>query len=97
MKITDSQKLYSGFRNYVNQGELSDYDEEYFSLKRHSHKYIDINKKLKDLNDQPKLLLIAFFVNEYCPKFSDLNKTLQEAKRTPRHKDREFLFKDNDF
>lgn len=102
--MTTAEKLYVRFRNYVNKSQLNEYDNEFMSKKRHSHqfmipfiyKYIDIEREQFRLEDENKLSIIAFFLNDYCVKHSDLHKNIQEAKNTKRHIDRNFLFKDSD-
>ena len=51
-----NQKLYINFRQFVKDGELGRYDDEYFSVKRHSFRFmVDLLYKFTDLDSIKKL------------------------------------------
>ena len=112
--MTNYQKIYNELRAYVSKERLREYDNEFLKRKRPSYQFMIpylyefigerfIRRYLKD----PKLLEFFYLQEdryheekEEKLKHSKKMKSIREAKRTPRHFERKFLFKDikkNDF
>ncbi len=100
-KRTDSEKLYMGFRDFVDKEKLNKYDSEYFSKKRPGfkfmipfiYKYADIDSLKSKVTDLNQISLIAYFLNDYCSKNSKVLKNLKKVKDEPITVERNFLFK----
>ena len=100
-KRTDSEKLYMGFRDFVDKEKLNKYDREYFSKKRPGfkfmipfiYKYADIDSLKSKVTDLNQISLIAYFLNDYCSKNSKVLKNLKKVKDEPITVERNFLFK----
>lgn len=102
-KANLTQKVYINFRQFVRADEVLDYDNEFFSVKRHSFnfmyelldKYTDINS-LKNNPSTPieTLELLGRLENKSkivkTKKIAEINK----AKHILLHAERNFLFKD---
>jgi len=99
--MKDSDKLYIGFRDFVVLEKLKDYDNEYFSRKKPSYKfmipfiykYIDIDTLKSEVTETSQTKLITFFLNDYCLRNSKLTKYLNKVKNMPTTVERNFLFK----
>ena len=95
-------KLYIGFRKFVKHDELDEFDNLFLSRKRPSNKfmielinrYVDVEKKIKNLDDEADIKLFAFFLNDYSEKHKPLNKYLAKVAEMPITADVKFLFKD---
>ena len=67
--MKDSDKLYIGFRDFVVSEKLKDYDNEYFSRKKPSYKfmipfvykYINIEALKSEVTNTSQTRLITFF------------------------------------
>tara|TARA_B110000003_G_scaffold17302_1_gene17055 strand:+ start:5437 stop:5748 length:312 start_codon:yes stop_codon:yes gene_type:complete len=100
-KIKNSDKLYIGFRDFVDKEKLNEYDDEYFSRKKHTymfmipfiHKYIDVISLKSKVTDPNHISLITYFLNDYCSKNSKILKSLSKVKYIPTTSQRKFLFK----
>ena len=100
-KRTDSEKLYMGFRDFVDKEKLNKYDSEYFSKKRPGfkfmipfiYKYVDIDSLKSKVIDLNQISVIAYFLNDYCSKNSKVLKNLKKVKDEPITVERNFLFK----
>ena len=95
-------KLYIGFRKFVKQDDLNNYDKLFFSKKNPSHKfmielinnYIDVEEKMDNIDNEEEIKLFAFFINDYTEKYKPLNKYLRKVAQTPITSEVNFLFKD---
>lgn len=95
-------KLYIGFRKHVPQEKTTEFDNLFFSKKNPSHKfmielinsYVDVEEKIKNLDDEEDIKLFAFFLNDYSEKHKPLNKYLSKVAQMPITADVKFLFKD---
>ena len=95
-------KLYIGFRKYVSPEKITEFDNLFFSKKNPSHKfmielinsYVDVEEKIKNLDDEEDIKLFAFFLNDYSEKYKPLNKYLRKVAQTPITSEVNFLFKD---
>ena len=93
--MKDSDKLYIGFRDFVVSEKHKDYDNEYFSRKKHSYKfmlsfiykYINIETLKNEVGDNSQTKLITFFLN------LKIIKRLNKIKDMPTTAERNFLFK----
>ena len=108
--MTNYQEIYNVLRPYVSLERLREYDNEFLKRKRPSYQFMIpylyefigerfIRGYLKDHK------LLEFFClqeDRYHEekveklKHSKLMKSVREAKQTPRHRDKKFLFKDID-
>src|SRR5690554_3722747 len=99
--MSDSFFLYNGFRPYVPEDNLKEYDKAYFSKKRHLVKFmtelIIQNVDLKHYHKNPLKpedgYLFNFFLFEYSQKNTELAKALKEFRNTPTTIEHKFLFK----
>ena len=102
-------KLYMGFRKFVQQNKLTDYDNEFFKKKSRTykfmipyiHKYINVDKLKNKLVQKDDIELLKFFnvyantkVNIYANRDP---KWINEVKSIRSTLDINFLFKDQDF
>jgi hypothetical protein len=102
-KRTDSEKRYMGFRDFVDKEKCNKYDNEYFSKKRPSfkfmipfiHKYIDI--EAVKVTDKGHIDLITYFLNDYCSRESKILKGLNKLKGIPTTNNIKHLFKPSIF
>ena len=87
----DCDKLYIGFREFVDNDRLKDYDTEFFDKKKHTYKFmipfiykyviIDDWKKKFIFKNNPKLLyLFNINLNKLLIKEPKWVKQLKEAK-----------------
>ena len=108
--MTNYQKIYNELRPYVSKERLREYDNEFLKRKRPSYQFMIpylyefigerfIRRYLKD----PKLLEFFYLQEDRYHEEKDeklnrskLMKSIREAKETPRHRDKKFLFKDID-
>ena len=98
-----TQKVYNNFRQFVKEDEVLNYDNEFFSVKRHSYnfmyelldKYTDINS-LKSNPSTPieTLQLWGRLENKSKIVKSKKNAEINKAKHILLHAERNFLFKD---
>ena len=56
--------------------------------------YVDVEEKIKNLDDEEDIKLFAFFPNDYSEKHKPLNKYLRKVAQTPITSEVNFLFKD---
>jgi hypothetical protein len=99
--LKDSDKLYLGFRDFVVTENLKDYDNDYFSRKKPSYKfmipfinkYINIETLKNQVTDTSQTRLITFFLNDYCLRNSKIIKSLNKIKDLRTTVERNFLFK----
>ena len=99
--MKDSDKLYLGFRDFVVTENLKDYDNDYFSRKKPSYKfmipfinkYINIETLKNQVTDTSQTRLITFFLNDYCLRNSKIIKSLNKIKDLRTTVERNFLFK----
>ena len=99
--MKDSDKFYTGFRDFVDKEKLKEYDNEYFSRKRPTYrfmipfiyKYIDIESLQNKVTDTSHIKLITYFLNDYCLRNSKIIKSLNKVKDMPITLDINFLFK----
>jgi hypothetical protein len=97
-----SQNLYDGFRPYVYDKNLDDYDNEFSCKKRRSnkfmiefiHKYIDLDYYHKHPKQQEDAILFNYFLFEFSQKFSKTTKAIEDFRETPKHASQDFLFSD---
>ena len=102
-------KLYIGFRKFVQQNKLKDYDNEFFEKKSRTykfiipfiHKYINVDKLKYKLVHKDDIELFKFFnvykntkVNAYANRDP---KWVDEVKSMEATHNINFLFKDQDF
>ena len=97
-----NQKLYINFRQFVKDGELGRYDDEYFSVKRHSFRFmVDLLYKFTDLDSIKKNQNTPTKLLELLGKFENKNKTqknknleeIKKAKLISIQTQRKYLFK----
>ena len=101
----DADKFYIGFRDFVDKEKLKDYDNEYYSEKRHSYKsmipfinkYIDIDSLQNKVTDIGHINLITYFLQDYCLRNSKVLKKWNVVKGMSTTIDRNFLFKSSSF
>lgn len=99
--MKDSDKLYLGFRDFVVTENLKDYDNDYFSRKKPTYKfmipfinkYINIETLKNQVTDTSQTRLITFFLNDYCLRNSKIIKSLNKIKDLRTTVERNFLFK----
>ncbi len=99
----DADLFYIGFRGFVDKEKLKDYDNEYYSKKRHSYKsmipfinkYIDIDSLQNKVTDTSPINLITYFLQDYCLRNSKIKKRWYKVKDWPPKLDRNLLFKNN--
>ena len=102
-------KLYIGFRKFVEKKKLKDYDNEFFEKKTRTYKfmipfiykYINVDKLKNKLVQKDDIKLLKFFnvyantkVNIYANRYP---KWINEVKSMGSTLNRNFLFKDQDF
>ena len=73
VKLKESDRLYTGFREFVPKDKYKEYDNEYLSRKTHTkkfmvsfiNKYVDVKKLSKKVKRDEVQSLCAFFLNDY--------------------------------
>ena len=69
MNMKDCDKLYLGFRKFIQKEKLRDYDNEFFEKKRHTYKfmipfiykYVNVDKLKNKLVNKDDISLFYFF------------------------------------
>lgn len=73
IKLKESDRLYTGFREFIPKIKYKEYDNEYLSRKTHTkkfmvsfiNKYVDVKKLSKKVKRDEVQSLCAFFLNDY--------------------------------
>lgn len=109
--MTANQRLYNELRKFVDKDKVREYDNEFFSQKSLTYKFLIpyLNKYMnlelvKDKMTDPKAQLhladqlnkFQLYNNKDWQKIMKAPSWIKEVKNTPRHIDRKFIFKDND-
>ena len=76
--MKESDRLYTGFREFIPKDKYKRYDNEYLSRKTHKkkfmvsfiNKYIDVKKLSKKVKRGEVQSLCAFFLNDYSLRAS---------------------------
>ena len=86
--MKEADRLYIGFRDFVDNERIKQYDEEFFSRKNHPikfmvsyiNKFVNVNLLVKECTDEKTLLLCAFFINVYSVRITNLSRGLKKLK-----------------
>ena len=87
--MKESDRLYTGFREFVPKDKYKEYDNEYLSRKTHTkkfmvsfiNKYIDVKKLSKKVKRYEDQTLCAFFLNDYSFRATKRSKEINKFKR----------------
>lgn len=88
-KITDSESLYLGFRDFVEEKRLNEYDNEYFNKKKPGfkfmipfiYKYVDVDSLKNKVKEPNQISLVTYFINDYCFRNLIVLKELKKIKK----------------
>lgn len=102
--MKESDRLYLGFREFVAEDDLKTYDNEYFSRKRHStkfmvsliNKFIDVILLSRYSSRDDVKELCAFFINDYSRRITNKFKGSKVFKSMLPTHEVKFMYKDPD-
>ena len=88
-KTTDSESLYLGFRDFVEEKRLNEYDNEYFNKKKPGfkfmipfiYKYVDVDSLKNKVKEPNQISLVTYFINDYCSRSLEVLKELKKIKK----------------
>lgn len=94
--MKEAERIYRDFRRFVKDDDINRYDEEFYSKKRHTYKFIipfifrfiDVEYELQNTSDREEERFLALFLNDYCQQKKNRN----QNRDMKRFVDRNFLF-----
>jgi len=80
--------LYDGFRKFVPNDQLSDYDKDFYKPKsytvkfmtEHINKYVDVNYIHRIVKDKADIDLLNFFVHDFSQRYTKFNSAMRKYK-----------------
>ena len=87
--MKESDRLFTGFREFIPKHKYKEYDNEYLSRKTHTkkfmvsfiNKYVDVKKLSKKVKRDEVQSLCAFFLNDYSLRATKLYNAINKFKR----------------